>query len=437
MKPLFKEFNQLLWHYRYPQEQHFFEMPEKTLWFDRNIIKGIRKSDGEVIKLVRLYVDMDGRVPHVRFHFYNEGINFDSKIYESWDETITRLELDINYLENESLILIKNYLDDNPNSTPMILTSEGKDSKLTQHLVRKVNPNVVSMFNNTSLDCADTYKAVKNEENIIITNPTEGFYQWQKRLEYVPTRFSRACCTIFKEGQMVEWLDESDKYKDKNILFFMGMRNEESNTRSGYGDEWKNDKWGDREWNALLPIREWSETMVWLYFLREKINFNEKYKKGYNRVGCAVACPYLTKATWMLDYFWYNNLYNRWHDIIEADFIKNKKWTRMNCTVKEAHTCWNGGKLRDEPTEEVIQEFADHMELEYGIAKSFFSHKCNHDECNRNVVDGDLIAMNMKLLGRNTDTFYCKKHLKDMFDMNNKQYNQSVEDFKQDGCSLF
>lgn len=92
--------------------------------------------------------------------------------------------------------------------------------------------------------------------------------------------FARACCNIFKEGAMIDYLDRNDKY-----LFFMGMRNQESSKRSNYTDEWKNDKWKGREWNAILPIREWSELDVWLYILKNNININPKYKKGYSRVG--------------------------------------------------------------------------------------------------------------------------------------------------------
>ena len=103
------------------------------------------------------------------------------------------------------------------------------------------------------MDYADTYKHIKKEKNLTIINPKEGFYQWRKRLNFIPTRFARACCGIFKEGAMVDYLDEDEKY-----LFFMGMRNQESAKRSNYVDKWKNEKWGKREWDAILPIRTWS-----------------------------------------------------------------------------------------------------------------------------------------------------------------------------------
>ena len=82
------------------------------------------------------------------------------------------------------------------------------------------------------------------------------------------------------------------------------MRNEESINRSKYETEWKNEKWGNRDWIGILPIRKWTEEDIWLYILWKGINFNPKYRKGYSRVGCAIACPFYSKSTYTqsLDY---------------------------------------------------------------------------------------------------------------------------------------
>ena len=101
---------------------------------------------------------------------------------------------------------------------------------------------------------------------------------------------------------------------------FLGMRNEESNGRSKYGDIWKNNKW-DEEWNGILPIRKWKELDVWLYTLHNNIEINPKYKKGYARVGCAIACPFYTKSVWALDKYWYRSMYDRLQKILADDFL--------------------------------------------------------------------------------------------------------------------
>jgi phosphoadenosine phosphosulfate reductase len=215
----------------------------------------------------------------------------------------------------------------------------------------------------------------------------------------------------------------------------MGMRNEESAHRSNYTDEWKNEKWGSREWQGILPIREWTEEDVWLYIVWKNIEFNPKYRKGYARVGCAIACPFYSKSTWVLDRYWYPMLYNRWHEILEKDFLENHKWTRLNCTLEEYHMNWSGGLLRPEPNEEVIKEFTEYMDLDINIAKKYFNHECQ--ECSKKVNKKDVIAMNLKLVGRNTNVFYCKKHLIEGLNLNKKQWESMIKDFKETDCNLF
>ena len=113
--------------------------------------------------------------------------------------------------------------------------------------------------------------------------------------------------------------------KTKKLLFLFGIRNEESTKRSNYQDVWRNDKWGKRDWIAILPIRKWSELDIWLYILDEEIEINDKYKYGYDRVGCGIACPNYTKYTWVLDKYWYPMLFYRWREILRRDFINNNK----------------------------------------------------------------------------------------------------------------
>lgn len=187
------------------------------------------------------------------------------------------------------------------------------DSKIIQFSAIKylISEDYTLIFNNTSLDVADSYRFAKSIINCEIMNPEEGFYPWVKRTKMYPTRFSRACCSIFKTGVMVKNLD-----KNKPYLMFMGLRNEESSKRADYKDEWKNIEWGKTSWQGILPIRTWTELEVWLYIMLRDLPINEKYKKGYQRVGCGIACPFYTKTTWVLDDYWYPySIYQRWRII--------------------------------------------------------------------------------------------------------------------------
>lgn len=397
------------------------ELKEGYYWLDRQIIKAFDKQ-GNIHKIIRLNV--------------NDKLDIDFKEYkikpfeiESWQETVIRFKDRLDTLESGSIKLIKEAKEQRKDLIPTILTSGGKDSSVTDYLVSKVIDKPLRIFNNTTLDCADTYLHIKQLDNLQIINPKEGFYNWRERNNFVGNRLARACCTIFKEGSMVETLDKNSKH-----LFFMGMRNEESNTRSGYGDYWKNEKWGTREWQGILPIRKWTEVDIWLYIIREGILFNTKYKKGYSRCGCSIACAYYTKSTWVLDKYWYPQMYTRWHNILTNDFIKNKKAPILNCTLEEYHLNWNGTGVRDEATEEVIQEFATMHNLNIDIARKYFSKTCMC--CDKKLKSID-IALSMKFYGRHIENFKCIKCVSKDFGVSVKELKERAEAFKNDGCELF
>ena len=419
MLPIFNEYIQFL---NYKTEDKLSFLKEGIYWYDKSIIKAFDKN-GDLIKIARLSTDDN---LEITVKFYNKQI----PELETWNDTIIRYQDELSEIENKSKELITNSIYKYNDRKVAVLSSGGKDSTVTSFLVKACINNPEIIFNNTSLDCADTYLHIKKEENLTIINPKEGFYQWRNRLNFIPTRFARACCDIFKEGAMVDYIDKDDKY-----LFFMGMRNQESAKRSEYGDEWKNHKWDNREWDAILPIRKWTELQIWLYILKNNININPKYKKGYSRVGCAISCAYYTKSTWALDEYWYPKMRKRWMDILINDFRNNNKDLIMNCTEKEYLTNWNGGIVRPEPTGKVIEEFANRNNLDIEVAKNYFGHKCA--ECGKKIKHKDVIGMNMKFNGRNIKQMYCKKHMKNKLEIDNSQWNSYVDTFKSQGCELF
>lgn len=190
----------------------------------------------------------------------------------------------------------------------------------------------------------------------------------------IPSRLNRFCCNYFKESPTIDYFSN-----EESLIFLFGMRNEESTKRAAYTDVWINEKWGNRDWIGVLPIRQWSELDIWLYILDEGIEINDKYRYGYSRVGCGIACPNYTKYTWVLDKYWYPYLFNRWREILRNDFINNNKWLIMNCTIEEYVTkAWTGGAFRSEPTKEVIQEYAVYSGLDLDVARKYFNRYCSN-----------------------------------------------------------
>lgn len=420
MLPVFKEFVDFIEY----KIQRKVGVADATCWLDNGFIKAFT-SDGVLHKLYKYKVNDDLSVELAKHKDY-----IDTNL-ETWDQTIARLSNELNIKVNESFDVIKDTIEKYNTSEMYALTSTGKDSAVVIDLVKKVKPDIQVMFNNTSMDVADTYRIVKSHPEWIVTNPDEGFYVWSKRINFVPTRFTRACCRIFKEEASMKY------FKDHNIdklMLFMGVRNDESSARANRQFIEHNPKWSNPNWLSCLPIRKWTDLDVWLYILREHLEINPKYRKGYNRAGCAIVCAFAAKGTWVLDQYWYNNLYNRWHNQLTDKFIDTKGWARVNCTIDEYHSCWNGGLLRSEPTEEVIQEMMQYTKLPRDTVIKYFNKTC---ECGANVRNPEVLGMNYKFFGTDVNVVYCKKCLKKKLNMKESDWKFNINKFKEQGCNLF
>lgn len=430
MLPIFTEYRKMLKDFGVDLSNY----DENKLWVDRLIIRGIGK-DGEVKKICRLKVteELD-----YEYKFYSNIPKNDE--LETWEETYGRMcnEISVKEIESDKIIreIVTKYYNDGYDV--IIPTSMGKDSKLTEYLYNQAVGYIPKeiIFNNTTMDSAEVYKEVKSrpEINIVTVKNSDGtnrsFYNMVKK-HGLPNRTLRWCCDYFKEGGTAQYM----KYRD-NLLLIMGMRNEESSTRSNYDFLWRNIQWENETWQGLLPIRKWTELELWLYTIHNNIPINQKYKMGYSRVGCAIACPFYTKSTWVLDKYWYPTQFKRFHNMLDDDFTKGEKWCRLNCTQKEYHTNWNGGLVRKEPTEEVIEEFCEYKGFDnIKLAEQYFSKDCI--DCGKAVRKKDEIAMNLKLMGRGINKFRCKKCLMKDMEWDKEKWNEQVERFKDQGCSLF
>lgn len=407
-----------------------YDLPIKDgkYWLENNFIQAFTR-DGILRKLYKYKVFDD---LHIEITPYVNKTKYLDSDFETWQETAERLSPALSLKIEESLNVIRNTVKEYKDYDFLVLTSTGKDSMVVLDLVQKIIPNVRVIFNNTSLDVADTYRIVKSHKDWEITNPKEGFYNWIKRMNYIPNRVSRGCCSIFKEGNSIEYLSNCEK-----LIQFMGVRNDESNARADREFITHNPKWADRDWYGCLPIRKWSELDVWLYTIKNNLEINSKYKKGYHRVGCGISCPYATKYTWVLDKYWYPLARERFEKILQEQFIKDNSWTKLNCTLAEyIQDGWSGTLYRPEPTEEVISEFMEHKGIsDRNIALQYFNKTCC--ECGKNVRQNDVLAMNLKFHGRNTDKIFCKKCLMKQLGMNKEEWDKRVEGFKIQGCTLF
>ncbi|MGL5099490.1 MAG: phosphoadenosine phosphosulfate reductase family protein, partial [Fusobacteriaceae bacterium] len=165
---------------------------------------------------------------------------------------------------------LKEYLAENEYDEVIISVSGGKDSTVMAEMclnLAKSTHKTRVLFGNTSNETHFTYKYVKDTygEELEIANPKEGFFPWVKRTGYVPTRFGRVCCSLFKEGNIGDYLDDN-----KKTLQLFGIRRDESLNRSTYEQVMLNTKWNKKQqenWRFYCPIIEFNDLDVWSYLI--------------------------------------------------------------------------------------------------------------------------------------------------------------------------
>ena len=304
--------------------------------------------------------------------------------------------------------------------------SGGKDSTVASHMSMDICEkygNVRVLFGNTTNETHYTYRYVKEMygDKLEIANPKEGFYGWCLKTGIVPSRLTRSCCGIFKEGNIAHYLDE-----DKKTLQVCGIRRDESKTRSEYTQEKVNTKWGVKQkenWKFYFPIIEFDDLDVWCYILFHTINYNYLYRFGYSRVGCT-NCPYRSEYETELNKHFLTYYDEYWKSILSTIFMRDGLAINMNCTLQEfLDGAWKAGIVREEPTDEVIQEFADFKDISFEQAKKYF--KANRCSCGKRLSK-DVIALNMKLLGRNTEGRMCLKCLAEFLGTTKQELKKQI-----------
>lgn len=150
MQPIFKEYIQFL-------KDNGVDLPieEGYYWLDNQIIKAY-DNKGNLHKIARLKID--NKLNIICKPFPKENFEI-----EHWNDTVARNKIRLEERERKSLELVKEKLEKYSDYNPIILTSDGKDSTLVEHIVKQIISKVFLLFNNTSLECADTIKHVKKK----------------------------------------------------------------------------------------------------------------------------------------------------------------------------------------------------------------------------------------------------------------------------------
>ena len=119
---------------------------------------------------------------------------------------------------------------------------------------------------------------------------------------------------MFKTGPITRVIN--GMYGDEKILTFYGIRKYESVSRSKYNRlEETSESVKIQKQSVASPIFFWKDIDTWLYILGEKIDFNDAYKLGYDRVGCW-CCPNNNSRAQFLSRIYMPEQSQKWRDFL-------------------------------------------------------------------------------------------------------------------------
>lgn len=334
-------------------------------------------------------------------------------VFDFYVEKFVEANIDrLRYIKSEALDFIRNTASDYPSEYVVISFSGGKDSTAVADLVVRAleNPSLVHIFGNTTLEFPLTIEYAqrfrKNNPRAILKiakNKEQDFYSVCEDIG-PPARMMRWCCSMFKTGPITRILN--NLYKDAQILTFYGIRKYESVSRSKYDRvSSNNESVKIQKQTVAAPIFDWKDIDVWLYLLGEKVDFNDAYRLGYDRVGCW-CCPNNNERAQFLSKIYMPEEYKKWHDFLvgfarrigKPDpevYVDTGKW--------KARQGGNGIKAADDIkikfTNCTAEENAKIYQLNKPITDSFYSLFAPFGKVSRELgrkLIGEVIVLDIK-----------------------------------------
>lgn len=183
--------------------------------------------------------------------------------------------------------------------------SGGKDSIVTLDLVQRALPHneFLVLFGDTGMEFPDTYDVIEKVKNQC-NDAGIKFYQSSSELKPgstwniigPPAQKMRWCCSIHKTAPQILLLREITNNPHFRGMAMMGVRADESITRSKYDVL----NFGTKHQGQYdyYPIFYWNSAELFLYIYQENLILNETYKKGNSRAGCLVCPMEAVKNSW-------------------------------------------------------------------------------------------------------------------------------------------
>lgn len=313
----------------FPEERLLLELllgKKPNEYIQRSVWAAINRYyiDGKSVALVsKLFQTADTDTLSKQLEKY-KGQN-DYRYFDEYVQRFVEANKDrLHYLKDEAFSFVKQAAEKFAEERIVISFSGGKDSTVTADVVIKAmsNPSLVHIFGDTTLEFLATKEYAaryrKNHPHAIFKaakNYEQDFYSVCEDIG-PPSRVLRWCCSMFKTGPITRVLNSL--YRNQQILTFYGVRKSESVNRSKYNrieDDAENVK--IQKQTVASPIFFWRDIDIWLYILSEKIDFNEAYRFGYDRVGCW-CCPNNNQRAQFLSRIYMAEQFKEWREFLVA-----------------------------------------------------------------------------------------------------------------------
>ena len=257
--------------------------------------------------------------------------NKDGNSYEPFDGYIERfIEANRGHLDaivREACDFVVDAAKGYPEENLVVSFSGGKDSTVTADIAVRAlsNPYLVHIFGDTTLEFPSTTeyaRRFREDHPLAIFKTAKNYEQDFYDMASVigpPARMMRWCCSMFKTGPISRAF--KSLFGDEPILTFYGIRKGESVSRSKYNRiEDSAESVKIQRQKVAAPIFYWNDLDVWLYILSEKIDFNDAYRIGYDRVGCW-CCPNNNARAQFLSQIYMPEAATKWRSFL-IDFAK-------------------------------------------------------------------------------------------------------------------